>query len=132
MGHLNELRRLWDLDIISGSTLYMRLSCVPLGLDGVHLTPSFLGTCLSFKVIIEPPGDVEQVVDAEEEETIWGLKERLSLIIGAGIANMNRHGKLFQDDKKVKDEGLVGGETLLCMRLGQDSSGITEYVVCVL
>jgi len=111
MEHLNESRRLWDLDIISGSTLYMR-------------------TCISFKVRVAPSRVIQQV-DAEEEETIFGLKERLSLILGGTITTMRRHGKIFQDEKMMKEEGLVGGETLLCVPSMADDTAITKFTVHV-
>jgi len=104
MEHLSETRRLWDLDLISGSTLYMR-SCV-----------------LSFKVRLST--NIHQV-DVEEEETIWGLKERLSLITSnidiPGRRIMYR-GKLLEDNRTVKEEGLVGGEMLICVSLPESKS----------
>jgi len=94
MEHLSESRRLWDLDFISGSVLYMR-TCI-----------------LSFN--IRTASGIHKV-DAEETETIWGLKERLCLITGINLShelNIIYRGKWLQDDKTVKEEGLVGGETL--------------------
>ena len=113
MGRLKEWRSLWDLGVISGSTLYMRSSCLPLS-HRVLLISSFSGTfAISFTVQI---GGSTMVVDAQEDDTIQDFKERCALIaeIPLTTQRMVHRGKILQDGNTLKQEGLVGGEKLIC------------------
>jgi hypothetical protein len=56
-------------------------------------------------------------IEVEEDETIWGLKERWALVSGETLTDNHRltyRGKFMDDQKTLKEEGLVGGETLRC------------------
>jgi hypothetical protein len=59
---------------------------------------------------------ITKQVDVEEDETVWGLKERWALIASIHMTTeqrMTHRGKVLQDEKTLKEEGLVGGETLI-------------------
>jgi hypothetical protein len=54
-------------------------------------------------------------VEAEEDESVWGLKERIQLLTGIPMEDQRLliRGKVREDEKTLKQHGLVGGETLL-------------------
>jgi Ubiquitin family len=53
-------------------------------------------------------------VEAEEDESVRGLKERLELLTGIPLSDqmLRIRGKIRKNDKTLKQLGLVGGETL--------------------
>jgi hypothetical protein len=53
-------------------------------------------------------------VEAEEDESVWGLKERIQLLTGIPLTDQRLiiRGKIREDNKTLKQLGLVGGETL--------------------
>jgi len=125
--HLKEWRTLWDLDVFSGSTLYMRGLLLFLVCGLTLLTSRDLGTA-TISVVIRAEGslfgDVHRV-DVEEDETFWGLKERYSLITGIPISGLGRmvyREKRMEDWNTLKEAGLVGGETLFCQVLRRTQS----------
>ena len=67
-------------------------------------------------------------VDVEEDETVWGLKERWALITGLSVIDhrMTHRGKMLQDEKTLRQEGLVGGETLFCEPVTEPETGTSE------
>jgi len=58
---------------------------------------------------------VTHQVEAEEDESVWGLKERIQLLTGIPMEDQRLliRGKVREDEKTLKQHGLVGGETLL-------------------
>jgi len=58
---------------------------------------------------------VTHQVEAEEDESVWGLKERIQLLTGVPMEDQRLliRGKVREDEKTLKQHGLVGGETLL-------------------
>jgi hypothetical protein len=83
------------------------------------IKPQFPGSCVISLKIVTGLFTATQV-EAEEDETVWGLKERWALITGLPMQMTDRlsyRGKLLQDEKKLKEEGLVGGETLSCQEI---------------
>jgi hypothetical protein len=61
---------------------------------------------------------------------VWGLKERWALCMGLSEPlamywqRITYRGKVLQDQKTLKDEGLVGGETLVCLPVSEDERPI--------
>ena len=56
------------------------------------------------------------VVDAQEDDTIQDFKERCALIAEIPLTTQRiaYRGKILQDGNTLKQEGLVGGEKLIC------------------
>jgi hypothetical protein len=113
---LKEWRTLWDLDLVSGCTLYMRPSSTLL-LSNVHChsLQKYPGSCV-ISVTIRMDDSTSQI-DVEEDETVGELKERCALLMGLSLIprGITYRSKMLDNGKTLKDEGLVGGETLVCL-----------------
>jgi hypothetical protein len=59
-------------------------------------------------------------VEAEENESVWGLKERIQLLTGISMEEQRLfiRGKVREDELTLKQHGLVGGETILLGEYG--------------
>lgn len=101
-GHLPESRTLWDINLVSGSTLYLRPSTIS----------------ITIQVDNEPLAEATDM-DVEMDDTIDDILERWELI--SGRDPLPRKAKIYYRDKNLKrsttvrKEGIVGGEILSCI-----------------
>ena len=110
--HLKEWRSLWGLGAFSGSVLYLRMYLASLAPNILSHTHSKGPRTIS--LTIASPSE-EFVMEVEEDDTIAQVKLQFRLVSSQRVASDARlyyRYKLLQDAKTVKEEGLVGGETL--------------------